>query len=148
MQRLTQWMIIALIALTVAACGAPAAAPAPAADDAAPAAAVGAPLELPADIDAKTLADIKDRSDVVVLDVREQWEYDEGHIPGVVHIPMNDIPGRISEIPTDQTVIVSCRSGNRSGQVASFLRNEGFTNIHNLNGGIVAWQSAGLPVEK
>ena len=148
MQRLTQWMIIALIALTVAACGAPAAAPAPAADDAAPAAAVDAPLELPADIDAKTLADIKDRSDVVVLDVREQWEYDEGHIPGVVHIPMNDIPGRISEIPTDQTVVVSCRSGNRSGQVASFLRNEGFTNIHNLNGGIVAWQSAGLPVEK
>ena len=148
MQRLTQWMIIALIALTVAACGAPAAAPAPAADDADPAAAVDAPLELPADIDAKTLADIKDRSDVVVLDVREQWEYDEGHIPGVVHIPMNDIPGRISEIPTDQTVIVSCRSGNRSGQVASFLRNEGFTNIHNLNGGILAWQSAGLPVEK
>ena len=148
MQRLTQWMIIALIALTVAACGgAPAAAPA-SAPAAADAAAVDAPLELPADIDAKTLADIKDRSDVVVLDVREQWEYDEGHIPGVVHIPMNDIPGRISEIPTDQTVIVSCRSGNRSGQVASFLRNEGFTNIHNLNGGILAWQSAGLPVEK
>ena len=153
MQRWTHWIIIALIALAVAACGgAPAAAPtadsAAAAPAAADAAVVDAPLDLPDSIDAKTLADIKDRSDVVVLDVREQWEYDEGHIPGVVHIPMNDIPGRISEIPTDQTVIVSCRSGNRSGQVASFLRNEGFTNIHNLNGGIVAWQSAGLPVEK
>jgi phage shock protein E len=146
MQRWTQWIVIALIALTLAACGgAPAAATA--VESSAPAAA-DAPLDLPADIDAKTLSGIKDRSDVVVLDVREQWEYDEGHIPGVVHIPMNDVPGRLSEIPTDKTVIVSCRSGNRSGQVSAYLRDAGFSNIHNLDGGILAWQSAGLPVEK
>lgn len=151
MKRLTQWMLTILILLTLAACGgAPAAAPAaPAVDEAAAAEAVQVtPLDLPASVDAATVAEVMDRDDVVVLDVREQWEYDEGHIPGVVHIPMNDIPGRIAEIPTDQTVIVSCRSGNRSGQVASFLRNEGFTNIHNLNGGILAWQAAGLPVER
>ena len=147
MQRLTQWMIIALIALTVAACGAPAAAPAPAADDAAPAAAVDAPLELPADIDAKTLADIKDRSDVVVLDVREQWEYDEQHIPGVTLIPMGEVPNRLSEIPTDKTVIVTCRSGNRSGQVTDYLRQAGYTDVHNMAGGILAWQQAGYSVE-
>lgn len=162
MNRWTQWTIVTLLLLTLAACGAPApaaveapaeapaaeapAAEAPAAE--APAAAVEAPLDLPDAIDAATLAEVKDRSDVVVLDVREQWEYNEGHIPGVVHIPMNDIPGRLAEIPTDQTVIVTCRSGNRSGQVSAFLRDQGFTNIHNLNGGILAWQSAGLPVER
>ncbi|MCB9139141.1 MAG: rhodanese-like domain-containing protein [Caldilineaceae bacterium] len=84
---------------------------------------------------------------VVVLDVREQWEYDEGHIPGVVLIPMNEVPARLSEIPTDGTVIVTCRSGNRSGQVTSFLRDQGYTNVHNMQGGIVAWEAAGLPVE-
>lgn len=98
-------------------------------------------------IDVQTVADIKDRDDVLVLDVREQWEYDEGHIPNVIHIPMNDIPNRLSEIPTDKEVVVTCRSGNRSGQVADFLREQGYTNIHNMSGGILDWQAAGLPVE-
>ena len=87
------------------------------------------------------------RDDVIVLDVREQWEYDEGHIPGVIHMPMNDVPANLDEIPTDQTVIVSCRSGNRSGQVTNFLREQGYENVHNMEGGIVAWERAGLPVE-
>lgn len=132
-------LLVALIA-TLSACAAPA--PAPSAVD------PGAPLELGPSIDAETLAAIKDRDDVVVLDVREQWEYDEGHIPGVVHIPMNDVPARLSEIPTDDTVIVSCRSGNRSSQITGYLRDQGYTNVHNLDGGILGWQSAGLPVEQ
>lgn len=98
-------------------------------------------------IDVQTVAAIKDRDDVIVIDVREQWEYDEGHIPNVTHIPMDDIPNRLSEIPTDKEVVVTCRSGNRSGQVADFLRQQGYTNIHNMSGGILDWQAAGLPVE-
>lgn len=99
-------------------------------------------------VDVQTVAAVKDTEDVLVLDVREQWEYDEGHIPGVTLIPMNEVSGRLSEIPTDKPVIVTCRSGNRSGQVTEFLRQQGFDNVHNMEGGILAWEAAGLPVEK
>lgn len=102
---------------------------------------------LPATVDVQTVAAIRDNPDVYLLDVREQWEYDEGHIPGITLIPMGEIPARLSEIPTDKEVIITCRTGNRSGQVADYLRQQGFDNVHNMAGGIVAWAEAGLPVE-
>jgi phage shock protein E len=103
---------------------------------------------LPTTINAQTVATIKDREDVVVFDVREQWEYDEGHIPGVTLIPMNEVPNRLAEIPTDKTVIVTCRSGNRSSQITNYLLANGYTNVHNMAGGILAWQEAGYQVER
>ena len=103
---------------------------------------------LPDDVDVKTTAAIKEFDNVLVLDVREQWEYDEGHIPGVTLIPMGEVSSRLGEIPTDKEVIVTCRSGNRSGQITDFLRQQGYDNVHNMTGGILAWQEAGLPVEK
>lgn len=103
---------------------------------------------LPDTVDASMVAAIKDQEGVWVLDVREQSEYDEGHIPGVTLIPMGEVPNRLSEIPTDQQVIVTCRSGNRSGQITEYLREQGFTNVHNMEGGILAWQAAGFEVEK
>ena len=98
-------------------------------------------------MDAQTAASVQDRDDVLLIDVREQWEYDEGHIPNITLIPMNEVPARLSEIPTDKEVIVACRSGNRSSQVVEYLRQQGYDNVHNLQGGILAWQQAGLPVE-
>lgn len=103
---------------------------------------------LPADVDVKTAAAVQDNPDVVMIDVREQWEYDQGHIPGVTLIPMSEVTDRLNEIPKDKTVILSCRSGNRSGQVTDFLRDNGYDNVHNMTGGIVAWEKAGLTVEK
>ncbi|MEI2610035.1 MAG: rhodanese-like domain-containing protein [Candidatus Promineifilaceae bacterium] len=103
---------------------------------------------LPDTVSADTVATIKDEPGVLVFDVREQSEYDEGHIPGVILIPMGEVPNRLSEIPTDQTVILTCRSGNRSGQVTEFLREQGYDNVHNMEGGIIAWSEAGLPVER
>ena len=105
-------------------------------------------LNLPDTVDVQTVATIKQRDDVVVLDVREQWEYDEGHIPGVTLIPMGEIANRLSEIPSDKEVIVTCRSGNRSGQITDFLRQQGFDNVHNMDGGILAWEAAGYEVEQ
>ena len=102
---------------------------------------------LPADIDVDTVAAIKDLDGVVVIDVREQYEYDESHIPGVTLIPLGTVPDRLDEIPTDQTVVLTCRSGNRSNQAAEFLREKGYTNVHNMLGGINEWQAAGHPVE-
>ena len=104
-------------------------------------------LTLADDIDVDTVAAIKDLDDVIVLDVREQDEYDEKHIPGVTLIPLGTIPDRLDEIPTDQTVVVTCRSGNRSNQAAEYLREKGYTNIHNMLGGINEWEAAGYPVE-
>ena len=105
-------------------------------------------LNLPDSVDVQTVASLRGRDDVVLIDVREQWEYDEGHIPNITLMPMAEVPNRLSEIPRDKTVIVTCRSGNRSGQVTQFLQQNGFDNVHNMQGGIVAWQQAGLDVEK
>lgn len=107
-----------------------------------------ASLELAPEVDVHTVAEMKDREDVFLLDVREQWEYDEGHIPGVTLLPMGEVPARLDEIPTDKEVIVTCRSGNRSGQVTDYLRQNGFDNVHNMQGGIVAWDEAGYEVAR
>src|SRR5690606_5393097 len=73
-----------------------------------------APLALSDTVDVETVAEVRERDDVLVLDVREQWEYDEGHIPGVTLIPMAEVSQRLDDIPAAKTVIVTCRSGNRS----------------------------------
>lgn len=145
--RLGLIVICLLLLAALSACSSTTDSPAAPAESSAPAAELAA-LQLGPDVDVKTVAEVKDRPDVLVLDVREQWEYNEMHIPGITLIPMNSVPSRLSEIPKDKEVIVTCRSGNRSGQVVDFLREQGFTNVHNMTGGIVAWQAAGLPVEK
>jgi len=104
--------------------------------------------ELPQEVDVQTVYDIQGAEDVYVLDVREQYEYDEKHIPNVTLLPMSEIQDRLAEIPTDKEVIITCRSGNRSGQVTQFLEQNGFDNVHNMQGGIVAWEEAGFPVER
>lgn len=104
--------------------------------------------ELPTQIDVQTAYDISSHEDVVLIDVREQDEYDEKHIPGITLIPMSELQSRVDEIPTDKTVVVTCRSGNRSGQVTDFLRQNGFDNVHNMQGGINEWEAAGFAVER
>ena len=144
--RTIRWFIFVLL-LMLAACGGQT--EAPASDVDVNAVEVNAEvLELPADVDAQTVAAVKERDDVLVLDVREQWEYDAGHIPDITHIPMGEIQNRLNEIPTDKTVIVTCQSGGRSSQITNFLRENGYEDVHNMTGGIVSWQNSGLPVEK
>jgi rhodanese-related sulfurtransferase len=104
-------------------------------------------LNLGPTVDVATVAAIMDRDDVVLIDVREQAEYDEAHIPDITLIPLGTVPDSLDQIPTDKTVIMTCRSGNRSGQATEFLRQQGFDNVHNMEGGIVAWQAAGFAVE-
>jgi rhodanese-related sulfurtransferase len=78
----------------------------------------------------------------VVLDVREDWELQLARIPGVVHVPMNQVPARLAEFAPDAETIVMCHAGGRSMRVAQFLVNQGFTNVANLSGGIDAWSQA------
>jgi len=84
----------------------------------------------------------------MVLDVREPWEWAQGHIPGAVLIPMMEVPGRLKEIPESGTVIVACHSGNRSERVTWYLRAHGYRDVFNMLGGMVAWARAGNPIEK
>ncbi len=106
------------------------------------------PKSLPNTVDVKTTRALQDNPDVVLIDVREPNEYSAGYIAGAKLIPLGQVPARLNEIPKDKTVIVTCRSGNRSGQATSYLRQQGFSNVHNMAGGIVAWQQAGLPLDK
>lgn len=131
-----------LVALLVAACGA-----SPAAVDT-PGASAASAAALPETVDASTVRSFQGNPDVVILDVREPYEYEAGHIPGVKLIPLGELPNRLAEVPKDRPVIVTCRTGNRSAQAVNFLRQQGYTNVHNMSGGFVAWERAGYPVEK
>ncbi len=82
-----------------------------------------------------------------LLDVRQPDEYKEGHIAGSKLIPLGDLGKRMKEIPQDKEILCICRSGSRSGMAASQLAQAGYKVI-NLNGGMMAWSSAGLPMKK
>ena len=75
----------------------------------------------------------------VLLDVREAWELAIARVAEAVHIPMGEVPARLTELDRDRDIVVLCRSGGRSAQVAGFLEQQGFENVWNLTGGILAW---------
>lgn len=147
-ERIVRFLLCTVFALGIAGCGStdPAStaeqAPSPTAVQEVPTQA-----ELPVDLDVHTVAQLRGRPDVVIIDVREPYEYQESRIPGVILMPMNSVPQRLDEIPRDKTVVVMCRSGNRSSRVVQFLRQQGFTNVHNMAGGILAWSRAGYSTE-
>lgn len=76
--------------------------------------------------------------DLILLDVREDWELAIAKVPGIVHIPMGEVPARLSELDTSKEIVVICRSGRRSLDVAQFLLQQGYRSL-NLSGGILAW---------
>ena len=84
--------------------------------------------------------------DSYLLDVREPDEWAAGHAPDAHHLPMMEVPARMSEIPTDGDVVVVCRSGARSGQVVSYLIGNGWDNVRNLDGGMQSWLATGKHV--
>ncbi len=100
---------------------------------------------VPANISVQTAAD-KLAQGTYLLDVRQQSEWEEGHVDGAVLIPLDQLEARIDEIPADQEVMIICRSGNRSGQARDLLRAKGLMNTTSVDGGMNAWISAGLPV--
>ena len=80
-----------------------------------------------------------DKGDVWLLDVREPREFEIARIPGSTLIPLGELPKRLSEVPTDQDVIVHCKSGVRSAKAVNLLRENGYTRVKNLKGGILDW---------
>lgn len=84
----------------------------------------------------------------LVVDVRALSEWEAGHLPGAVHIPLPELEERLAEIPGDRDVVTQCQGGGRSAIAASLLKARGRDRVANLVGGYAAWVAAGLPVEK
>ncbi len=78
-------------------------------------------------------------SHLLLLDVREEWEYEICHIDSSINIPMANVPGALKDFDPDAQTIVICHHGARSMQVANYLESAGFSNVINLDGGISAW---------
>jgi rhodanese-related sulfurtransferase len=83
-----------------------------------------------------------------ILDVRSKEEYKEGHIKDSVLIPVDELENRLGEVPEDKSIIVYCRSGNRSAKASNTLVDNGFKAVLNVEGGITEWISKGYPVVK
>ena len=81
---------------------------------------------------------------VVLLDVREDDEWQAGHAPGALHVPLGQVTTRLDELPEGELHVV-CRSGGRSQQAAAWLSRNGFDAV-NVAGGMQAWAEAGLPM--
>jgi rhodanese-related sulfurtransferase len=82
----------------------------------------------------------------LLLDVREDYEWDAGHVTGAAHIPLGHLAERVDELPDDRQVVVVCRTGVRSARAAAFLVASGIDAV-NLAGGMRAWAAAGLGFE-
>lgn len=96
------------------------------------------------EIDIHELAS-KIEAGVLVVDVREDDEYHDGHVPGSVHIPLTTIPDSLDRVPVDSPVLVVCAVGGRSARAVEFLRARG-VDATNVAGGTKAWMEAGRPV--
>jgi len=88
--------------------------------------------------------------DAVVLDVRVDGEFNRGHILNAVHIPEKALPEQVSKLDKfrDRPIIATCRTGHRSAGACQTLRKNGFQKVYTLNGGILAWENANLPLTK
>lgn len=84
----------------------------------------------------------------VIVDVREPWEYRQGHVPGAVLIPLGQLSSRLNELDSAHPVAVICASGNRSQSAAALLGQKGFKTVYNILGGTGAWMFSGLEVER
>ena len=94
-------------------------------------------------MDPQTVADRLEQ--VQLVDVRYDKEWQAGHIEGAVHIPEDDLEDRLDELDRNRPVITVCRAGTRSDDAAEWLRGQGF-DAENLDGGMLAWKWAGLPI--
>ncbi len=94
----------------------------------------------------KLITMVKEGGEPLILDCRESWERKQVRIPGSLHIPMNETPSRLAELPQEQDIYVICAHGSRSVGVSGYLLQHGFRAI-NLRGGMADWQAQGGAVE-
>jgi rhodanese-related sulfurtransferase len=93
-------------------------------------------------------ATIKEKKNLQLIDVRTPGEYASGHLAGAKLIPVQEIDKRLAEIDKHKPVLLYCRTGHRSGNALKILLEHGYPDVKHVEGGITAWQAAGLPVTK
>ncbi|MCP3867892.1 MAG: rhodanese-like domain-containing protein [Gammaproteobacteria bacterium] len=99
-------------------------------------------------IDPQRATEMINREEAVVVDVRPIADFTKGHIINAVNLPVNGLKSQLGRIEKhkDKPIIVTCRSGAQSTGACKQLRTAGFEKVYNLSGGIMAWQSANLPI--
>jgi len=90
----------------------------------------------------------KHQQGAVFLDVRSQEEWNQVHIAKSILIPLDELQGRVSELPRDQDIVVVCASGVRSKEGVTILRQAGFSRASCMSGGLQAWEAAGYPLDR
>jgi rhodanese-related sulfurtransferase len=90
------------------------------------------------------------KEDAVLLDIRERKEVTAGRLPNAIHIPLSELPARVSELAkySAKPVVTYCERGQRSRSAAGMLEKAGLKNLYHLQGGIKAWKDAGLPLQR
>jgi rhodanese-related sulfurtransferase len=91
-----------------------------------------------------------DKSTHILVDVRTPKEYQEGHVPNAINIPLHLLQDDIAniELNKDKTLVLYCRSGYRAGKAAKILQNHGYSKLKHLEGDMLGWSKAKLPIEK
>ncbi|MDW2884680.1 MBL fold metallo-hydrolase [Exiguobacterium artemiae] len=98
------------------------------------------------EIDAMTLQEHLNKNDVYLIDVRNQSEWDAGHIEGAHHIMLGTLEDQLEQVPKDKKIVMQCQSGARSSIATSLMKRAGFEQVYNLNGGYQGWKKADKPV--
>src|SRR5690349_20419400 len=98
-------------------------------------------------ISAQEAKELIDQGEVTVIDVREAWEYANGHIPSAKLVPLNPIISAAAQHVEGDNLVFVCEVGQRSAVAAEFAAALGKETIYNLEGGTSAWRSAGYPIE-
>lgn len=101
-------------------------------------------------VDPLTATAMINHEDAVILDVRSMKEFNDGHIVNAVNIPLNGLGSNLKQMEKhrNKPIVMVCRSGSRSGSACSMMRKNGFENVKNLRGGMLAWENASLPVKR
>ena len=100
------------------------------------------------EMDVDTLhSHIEDGKRIRLIDVRGIAEMAQGMIPNAEKLPLHTLPARMNEIDSDELTVLYCRSGARSAQGVGYMAQQGFDNVYNLRGGIIAWAQTGKPLE-
>lgn len=93
--------------------------------------------------------DLYTKKKAVIIDVREDDEWNSQHIPNAIHIPLGQLTKRLPELEQykNSAIVTQCRTGKRSLQALKLLKSAGFTQVYNMEGGLMAWQKTGLAIQ-
>ncbi len=94
-------------------------------------------------------ANLQKTQQAVIIDVRDDKEWQQQHIPGAIHIPLAQLNNRLGELAAykNTKLVMQCHSGGRSAKATELLTAAGFSNVSNMDGGLLAWNKAGLATE-